>query len=206
MQVSAHFYIRRNGELWQFVSCDERAWHAGASSYRGRDNCNDDSIGIELEGLEGEPFEAAAVRNPGQPVRRPARSATRCSTSPGTSTSRPAARPTPAPASSGRVCSSRWAGRLSVFPKTSPERADTATVPERTRRQHTVPCIARRACGMHGQIRCMPRAWLLIDSPHWRSLQRHAAHSCRPVTGLRASRFSRHVTQSAPVSDAIHYR
>lgn len=58
MQVSSHFYIRRNGELWQFVSCDERAWHAGVSSYRGRDNCNDDSIGIELEGLEDEAFEA----------------------------------------------------------------------------------------------------------------------------------------------------
>jgi AmpD protein len=59
MQVSSHFYIRRSGELWQFVSCDERAWHAGVSRYRGRDNCNDDSIGIELEGLEGERFEAA---------------------------------------------------------------------------------------------------------------------------------------------------
>lgn len=59
LEVSAHFYIRRRGELWQFVSCDERAWHAGRSSYRGRDNCNDDSIGIELEGLEGESFEAA---------------------------------------------------------------------------------------------------------------------------------------------------
>ncbi len=58
MQVSSHFYIRRQGELWQFVSCDERAWHAGVSRYRGRDNCNDDSIGIELEGLEGEAFEA----------------------------------------------------------------------------------------------------------------------------------------------------
>jgi AmpD protein len=59
MQVSAHFYIRRNGELWQFVSCDDRAWHAGASQYRGRANCNDDSIGIELEGLEGGAFEDA---------------------------------------------------------------------------------------------------------------------------------------------------
>jgi len=58
MQVSSHFYIRRNGEHWQFVSCDDRAWHAGVSCYRGRDNCNDDSIGIELEGLEGESFEA----------------------------------------------------------------------------------------------------------------------------------------------------
>ncbi len=59
MQVSAHFYIRRNGELWQFVSCDARAWHAGVSHYRGRGNCNDDSVGIELEGLEGGSFEAA---------------------------------------------------------------------------------------------------------------------------------------------------
>lgn len=55
--VSSHFYVRRNGELWQFVSCDARAWHAGVSHYRGRDNCNDDSVGIELEGLEHGPFE-----------------------------------------------------------------------------------------------------------------------------------------------------
>ena len=59
MQVSAHFYVRRGGELWQFVSCDQRAWHAGASRWDGRDNCNDFSVGIELEGLEGETFEAA---------------------------------------------------------------------------------------------------------------------------------------------------
>lgn len=59
LKVSAHFFIRRNGELWQFVSCDDRAWHAGASSYRGQSNCNDDSIGIELEGLEGDLFEDA---------------------------------------------------------------------------------------------------------------------------------------------------
>ncbi len=57
LKVSAHFYIRRGGELWQFVSCDQRAWHAGASSHQGRENCNDFSIGIELEGLEGQPFE-----------------------------------------------------------------------------------------------------------------------------------------------------
>jgi AmpD protein len=57
LTVSSHFFIRRNGDLQQFVSTHDRAWHAGASHYRGRDNCNDDSIGIELEGLEGEPFE-----------------------------------------------------------------------------------------------------------------------------------------------------
>jgi N-acetyl-anhydromuramoyl-L-alanine amidase len=57
LQVSSHFYIRRSGELWQFVSANDRAWHAGQSSFCGRDNCNDFSIGIELEGLEGEGFE-----------------------------------------------------------------------------------------------------------------------------------------------------
>jgi len=56
--VSSHFLIRRDGELLQFVSCEDRAWHAGRSSWQGRENCNDYSIGIELEGLEGERFEA----------------------------------------------------------------------------------------------------------------------------------------------------
>jgi AmpD protein len=59
LKVSAHFFIRRDGDLLQFVSCDDRAWHAGQSSFRGRDNCNDYSIGIELEGLEGQTFEPA---------------------------------------------------------------------------------------------------------------------------------------------------
>lgn len=57
LQVSSHFYIRRLGELLQFVSADQRAWHAGVSSYADRGNCNDNSIGIELEGVEGERFE-----------------------------------------------------------------------------------------------------------------------------------------------------
>lgn len=59
LRVSSHFLITRNGSLWQFVDCDARAWHAGSSHYRGRENCNDDSIGIELEGIEGGPFEEA---------------------------------------------------------------------------------------------------------------------------------------------------
>lgn len=59
LEVSAHFLIRRDGRLLQFVSTDRRAWHAGVSHYRGRHNCNDDSIGIELEGLEGQTFEVA---------------------------------------------------------------------------------------------------------------------------------------------------
>ena len=57
LQVSSHFFIDREGALWQFVDCDRRAWHAGQSHYRGRSQCNDDSVGIELEGLEGQYFE-----------------------------------------------------------------------------------------------------------------------------------------------------
>ena len=59
LQVSAHFFIRREGRFIQFVSCDARAWHAGVSQWRGREQCNDYSIGIELEGLEGEAFTGA---------------------------------------------------------------------------------------------------------------------------------------------------
>ena len=57
LKVSAHFLIRRDGELLQFVSCGKRAWHAGESSWNGRAGCNDFSVGIELEGLEGDTFE-----------------------------------------------------------------------------------------------------------------------------------------------------
>jgi len=56
LAVSAHFLIRRDGELVQFVSCDERAWHAGESRWQGRENCNDFSIGVELEGSDDVPF------------------------------------------------------------------------------------------------------------------------------------------------------
>lgn len=59
LKVSAHFLIRRDGALLQFVSTLERAWHAGVSSFQGRSGCNDFSIGIELEGCDELPFEAA---------------------------------------------------------------------------------------------------------------------------------------------------
>jgi AmpD protein len=62
LEVSSHFVIRRDGALLQFVSVDDRAWHAGRSTWRGRDNCNDYAIGIELEGLEGDRFEPAQYR------------------------------------------------------------------------------------------------------------------------------------------------
>ena len=59
MRVSAHFLIRRDGELIQFVPCGQRAWHAGVSNWRGRERCNDFSIGIELEGTDELPFAEA---------------------------------------------------------------------------------------------------------------------------------------------------
>jgi len=65
VEVSSHFLIRRDGELIQFVSCRERAWHAGQSHWRGRERCNDFSIGVELEGVDDGPFthEQYAVLN-----------------------------------------------------------------------------------------------------------------------------------------------
>ena len=59
LRVSAHFFVRRSGRTLQFVSCEHLAWHAGASAWRGRGNCNEGSIGIEIEGLEGGLFEPA---------------------------------------------------------------------------------------------------------------------------------------------------
>lgn len=62
LRVAAHFLIRRDGGLVQFVSCLERAWHAGISRWQGRERCNDFSIGIELEGSDYVPFEEAQYR------------------------------------------------------------------------------------------------------------------------------------------------
>jgi len=59
LRVSAHFLIRRDGSVLQFVRCGERAWHAGVSQWRDRQRCNDFSIGIELEGCDELPFEPA---------------------------------------------------------------------------------------------------------------------------------------------------
>jgi AmpD protein len=56
LKVSAHFFIRRDGTLIQFVPCSLRAWHAGASDWQGCERCNDFSIGIELEGTDDRPF------------------------------------------------------------------------------------------------------------------------------------------------------
>lgn len=62
LRVSSHFFIRRDGELVQFVSCRDRAWHAGASAWQGRSRCNDFSIGIELEGCDDQAFDEPQYR------------------------------------------------------------------------------------------------------------------------------------------------
>ena len=62
LRVSAHFFVRRTGALVQFVACGQRAWHAGASTWRGRERCNDFSIGVELEGTDAMPYTAAQYK------------------------------------------------------------------------------------------------------------------------------------------------
>lgn len=59
LRVSAHFLIRRDGSVEQYVASTDRAWHAGVSCWGGRERCNDFSIGIELEGSDTQPFDAA---------------------------------------------------------------------------------------------------------------------------------------------------
>jgi AmpD protein len=66
LQVSAHLFIRRDGTLYQFVPLGLRAWHAGASNFRGRERCNDFSVGIELEGTDEHPYTPMQYRRLGQ--------------------------------------------------------------------------------------------------------------------------------------------
>jgi AmpD protein len=63
LRVSAHFFVRRTGEVVQFVPCLRRAWHAGTSAWRGRPGCNDFSIGIELEGTDTAPYADVQYRH-----------------------------------------------------------------------------------------------------------------------------------------------
>ena len=95
MQVSAHLLIDRDGQLTQFVSFDDRAWHAGQSCFGGRDDCNDYSIGIELEGTDEEAYTDSQYRSLAQvtgalmvayPAISPERIAGHCELSPGRKT------------------------------------------------------------------------------------------------------------------------
>lgn len=63
LKVSSHLLIRRDGQTIQFVSFLDRAWHAGVSSFDGREKCNDFSIGIELEGSDTQPFTQAQYQS-----------------------------------------------------------------------------------------------------------------------------------------------
>ena len=65
LRVSSHFFIRRDGELRQYVSCEQRAWHAGVSRMWGRERCNDFSVGIELEGCDALGYEPAQYESLG---------------------------------------------------------------------------------------------------------------------------------------------
>jgi AmpD protein len=69
LRVSAHLLVRRDGELVQFVPFHLRAWHAGVSSYQGREACNDFSIGIEFEGTDDLPYEAAQYEAGAEAIR-----------------------------------------------------------------------------------------------------------------------------------------
>jgi len=69
LRVSAHFFVRRDGALQQFVPVHRRAWHAGVSRWRGRERCNDYALGVELEGAEGGGFSAAQYRRLGELAR-----------------------------------------------------------------------------------------------------------------------------------------
>ena len=69
VEVSSHFFIRRDGELIQFVPCGLRAWHAGASVWKGAQRCNDFSIGVELEGSDFVPFRDAQYQQLAQLTR-----------------------------------------------------------------------------------------------------------------------------------------
>jgi len=69
LEVSAHFLVRRDGGLVQFVALSRRAWHAGASAWRGRSRCNDFSVGVELEGAEHDAFTGLQYRSLGALLR-----------------------------------------------------------------------------------------------------------------------------------------
>jgi AmpD protein len=92
LKVSAHLLIRRDGELVQYVPFHKRAWHAGVSSFLGRERCNDFSVGIELEGCDDRPYEPVQYARLGEvlaalmrayPAINPARIAGHCDIAPG---------------------------------------------------------------------------------------------------------------------------
>jgi AmpD protein len=106
IKVSAHVLVARDGTLTQYVSFNRRAWHAGRSSYCGRDACNDFSIGIELEGTDDLPYAHLQYERLATSCARCVVPTFRCATprSSATAISRRVARPIPARASTGACC------------------------------------------------------------------------------------------------------
>ena len=105
-RVSAHALIRRDGQIVQYVPFGERAWHAGVSQYRGRSQCNDFSIGVELEGTEDTPYTDAqyhAAGGAGRGVCSATYASLSAEPSPATATSHRAARPIRGRRSTGRA-------------------------------------------------------------------------------------------------------
>ena len=105
LRVSSHLGISRDGAITQYVSFTQRAWHAGQSSYEGREACNDFSIGVELEGTDTLAYEPDSIKRLPKPLRRCARRIPRWRPSvwSATAISHRGARPTPARRSIGRM-------------------------------------------------------------------------------------------------------
>jgi hypothetical protein len=143
LKVSAHFVIRRDGTLIQYVPTDKRAWHAGVSSWKGSDRCNDFSIGVELEGADDVPFAEPQYETLAR-LTATCRSATERSTSPATATSPRGARPIPARGSTGSGF------RASILTSSWPSWVQAADIlhgklqAAATRRRPRAPCVPRR--------------------------------------------------------------
>jgi hypothetical protein len=156
LQVSSHFFIARSGALWQFVGCGDRAWHAGQSSYRGRSNCNDDSIGIELEWRSTKHLPACAPRCL-RLIRSP--------TLPATSISPQAASRIRGRVSIGRAFSRRWVCPVSIFPK-------SFSCLEKHYRQNNAGSRKQSGLGTRQKSGCKP----LWTGAHWQRQRRCRAH------------------------------
>jgi AmpD protein len=126
LRVSAHYFIRRTGETLCFVPPEQRAWHAGVSSWRGRERCNDFSIGIELEGCDTLPFEAVQYEALAGLLADLCASVFRSRASPGIPTSHRGARRILAPGFRGGVCGVCWPmpGMVKWLAMVEPEGAD----------------------------------------------------------------------------------
>ena len=137
------------GELLQFVSCDDRAWHAGTSHYRGRDNCNDDSIGIELEGLEGDTFTPEQYTQL-QKLCEDIANNTPLHTSQATNTLPQVANKTLVQGLIGVFCNTNWVGQIHFFRQRAVEKISFAL--QKNCLTHQLECLPfwrKKHAGLH---------------------------------------------------------